>query len=67
MHNLKYKTWKKCMTNRSIVSLNSYKRIRNEIRNATRTILRAEQDSISKQCKSNPKIFGITLKRKLKM
>ena len=57
----------KCITNRSIVSLNTYKRIRNEVHNATGTILRAEQDDISKQCESNPKKIWNYIKTKTKM
>ena len=47
----------KCITNRGIVSLNTYQRFRNEVHDTTRTIMRAEQDSISKQCRSNPNKF----------
>ena len=38
--------------------------IRNEVRNVTRTILRAEQDDISKQCKSNLKKIWNYIKTK---
>ena len=38
----KSKAWKRCITTKSLVDINQYKKIRNEVRNATRTILRAE-------------------------
>ena len=62
----KSKAWKKCFTNRSTTCINTYKRIRNEVRKATWTILRTEQNNISKQCISNPKKFWNYIKTKTK-
>jgi len=64
---LKSKAWKKCIKTRSIGTLDNYKRVRNDVRNATRSILRAEQDSISKQSKSNPKKFWNYIKTKTRI
>jgi len=65
----KSEAWKRCIINRSISCLtcrDNYKRIRNEVCNATRTILRAEHDSISKQFIRNQKIFWNLINTKTK-
>jgi len=60
----KSKAWKICIKTRIIGTLVNYKRVRNDVRNATRSILRAEKDSISKQSKCNAKKFWNYIKTK---
>ena len=53
----KNKLWKKYIVNKDSKILEQYKKMRNEVRNRTRTLYKQEQYKVAQECKSNPKKF----------
>jgi hypothetical protein len=62
----KNSAWKRYLRSRNQSDYAQYKKIRNEVRNDTRSLDKSEQNSIANQYKSNPKKFWSFINNKVK-